>query len=208
MSGTKKPCSVPECERPVAAKGMCFSRYDASRDRGVCSQVGCALPMHARRLCSKHYSASYKTGTLPPLIPRRRQSREEKRAYWQQYARKRRSRPEIRARDNELERARRAKSPKRLIQQRKYRGLPDPTRPRPEVCEVPGCARKATILEHCHVTGAFRGWVCRRCNLFLGCLGDDLLAFDKETAALREYLVKTSLIAQFDYVDPGKPPGC
>jgi Recombination endonuclease VII len=56
---------------------------------------------------------------------------------------------------------------------RKYRGLPLPTRLMPELCER-NCGRKATALDHCHITGKFRGWLCQRCNMGLGLLGDTL----------------------------------
>lgn len=48
-----------------------------------------------------------------------------------------------------------------------------PTRPEPTHCEC--CGRKdfrALSLDHCHETGAFRGWLCGRCNLAIGKLGD------------------------------------
>lgn len=45
-------------------------------------------------------------------------------------------------------------------------------RTKPEVCEI--CRRKSTIdFDHDHVTGDFRGWICRRCNLVLGMVKDD-----------------------------------
>lgn len=50
-----------------------------------------------------------------------------------------------------------------------------PTRPEPTHCEI--CRRtskKALCLDHCHVTGLFRGWLCDLCNRGLGMLGDDL----------------------------------
>jgi len=47
---------------------------------------------------------------------------------------------------------------------RKANGLPEPTRPCPELCEVSGCGRKAACLDHNHFTGAFRGWLCQPCN--------------------------------------------
>lgn len=57
------------------------------------------------------------------------------------------------------------------------RGLPAPTRPEPAVCELCGGAnarRKALALDHCHVTGHFRGWLCIRCNAAIGALGDSI----------------------------------
>lgn len=67
---------------------------------------------------------------------------------------------------------------KQRIYSRKSRGLPEPTRPCPDVCEccgrLPG--RRALALDHDHVTGTFRGWLCGRCNTALGSLGDTLAA--------------------------------
>ena len=57
-------------------------------------------------------------------------------------------------------------------------GRPEPTRPVPDRCEC--CGRLASelvqvlSLDHCHSTGKFRGWLCVRCNLGIGSLGDNL----------------------------------
>jgi Recombination endonuclease VII len=66
----------------------------------------------------------------------------------------------------------------KTARQRKRRGMPDPTRPRPERCEAPGCTRKATDLDHCHATRQFRGWLCNNCNLDLARFGDDLMGLE------------------------------
>lgn len=61
-----------------------------------------------------------------------------------------------------------------LAHSRKAQGLPAPTRPCPERCECCGRAptAKALSLDHCHTTGAFRGWLCDKCNTALGLIGD------------------------------------
>ena len=49
-------------------------------------------------------------------------------------------------------------------------------RPRPEVCEIcggPPDPKRGMHYDHCHTTGAFRGWICRGCNLMLGNAKDD-----------------------------------
>jgi hypothetical protein len=50
-------------------------------------------------------------------------------------------------------------------------------RPRPTLCECcgspPNGGKKTLNFDHCHETGAFRGWLCMRCNTAIGKLGDN-----------------------------------
>lgn len=47
-------------------------------------------------------------------------------------------------------------------------------RPRPTACEVCGGAgRNGLVFDHCHRSGAFRGWLCDGCNIALGAVRDD-----------------------------------
>lgn len=58
---------------------------------------------------------------------------------------------------------------------RKAKGLPAPTHAAPARCECCGGLPngKGTLhLDHDHVTGRFRGWLCYRCNMGIGLLGD------------------------------------
>jgi hypothetical protein len=84
------------------------------------------------------------------------------------------------ARNAESERARaRAKN-------WKVSHLPAPTRPEPELCECCGRSnRRALALDHCHVTGEFRGWLCDACNMGLGKLGDTVEALERALAYLK-----------------------
>jgi hypothetical protein len=55
--------------------------------------------------------------------------------------------------------------------------------PPAHACQI--CRRDGpTQLDHCHTSGAFRGWLCRRCNLGLGKLGDDLASVRRAIAYL------------------------
>ena len=94
----------------------------------------------------------------------------------------RNNRDAVRARRKE----RRETDPDVLAKQRIQRGLPPPTRPCPAQCE--NCDRvfeKGKIhLDHCHDTGKFRGWLCNRCNLALGHLGDNVKGLKRAIAYL------------------------
>ena len=72
-------------------------------------------------------------------------------------------------------------------------GLPVPTRPEPVVCELcgkPNRAQKYLHLDHCHETGAFRGWLCFSCNTGLGKLGDSIEGLERAIAYLRNINVR------------------
>jgi hypothetical protein len=84
----------------------------------------------------------------------------------------------------------RQKTPKYVEKKRnwqrhvKYK-LPQPTRPCPQFCEVYGCFRSATQLDHDHATGLFRGWLCRIHNMGLGALGDNIAGLEYALDYLR-----------------------
>ena len=56
--------------------------------------------------------------------------------------------------------------------QRNSLGMPEATRPCPTNCECCGALTVRMHLDHCHVTGKFRGWLCGSCNRGIGLLGD------------------------------------
>jgi Recombination endonuclease VII len=72
---------------------------------------------------------------------------------------------------------------------RASRGQPMPARPEPEACEACG-AQESLHLDHCHASGAFRGWLCRRCNTTIGAAGDTLAALRKWSDSAQEYLLR------------------
>jgi len=64
-----------------------------------------------------------------------------------------------------------------VLRDLKNRGLPVPTRRHPEKCECCGntdVTGEKLCIDHDHETGAFRGWLCRKCNAAIGMLGDSV----------------------------------
>lgn len=58
-------------------------------------------------------------------------------------------------------------------------------RRKPVECEICGAIGKI-CFDHDHNTGAFRGWICQRCNLVLGHVKDNIELLE----ALSNYLQK------------------
>lgn len=82
----------------------------------------------------------------------------------------------------------RQQSGRQLIATRRYRGLPEPTRPCPARCELCGRPPKnhALCLDHDHETGHFRGWLCISCNRALGVFGDNVVGLQHAIAYLEK----------------------
>jgi hypothetical protein len=82
-----------------------------------------------------------------------------------------------------------ANKEKVLQHNRNYRRLPKPTRPDPGVCEccgeLPSMGAKRLSLDHDHVLGVFRGWLCGPCNTAIGKLGDCLEGVMRAVAYLQ-----------------------
>jgi hypothetical protein len=82
---------------------------------------------------------------------------------------------------------------------RKHLGIPEPTRPAPPRCEccswpVELCTHKRLNVDHDHITGAFRGWLCNGCNLSIGRLGDTVEDIQKAVEYLRRTQFEHSLV--------------
>ncbi len=71
--------------------------------------------------------------------------------------------------------------------------IPLPLRPAPaacEICEKPDVrkdgASRGLSLDHCHATGSFRGWLCFKCNVGIGKLGDTSAGLKRALAYLEK----------------------
>lgn len=53
------------------------------------------------------------------------------------------------------------------------------TRPKPDTCECCGRSHKKIVVDHCHLTMRFRGWICDDCNVALGRVQDTLTGAKK-----------------------------
>ena len=50
-----------------------------------------------------------------------------------------------------------------------------------------GKSRPYLVLDHCHDTHKFRGWLCQKCNVGLGSLGDNIEGLEKGIKYLRKF---------------------
>jgi hypothetical protein len=58
-------------------------------------------------------------------------------------------------------------------------------RPKPGACEICGSEHKKIVLDHCHHSGVFRGWICDPCNIALGNVGDSIETLERMIEYLR-----------------------
>jgi hypothetical protein len=72
------------------------------------------------------------------------------------------------------------------VQGRRLAKLVGPPATACDICRSEG----TTLLDHCHVTGKFRGWLCRECNVGLGKLGDDIAGVRRAIAYLERWLFR------------------
>ena len=114
----------------------------------------------------------------PPSKQRTEAVRKRERDYYARTQKQRRAYAKKYAKKNPAKVGRwRANNPARFNEaRRKAAGLPEPTRPCPALCERCGKPpqRRAMHLDHDHTTGRFRGWLCHKCNVGIGLLGDNI----------------------------------
>ena len=79
-------------------------------------------------------------------------------------------------------------SPEKYRARKKGYLPPSPHTPMPEDKSCQSCGKTGPLyIDHDHATGQFRGWLCNKCNIGIGMLGDDI----KILRAAVQYLEKT-----------------
>lgn len=59
--------------------------------------------------------------------------------------------------------------------------------PKSKKCDCCGLETEKMVLDHCHETLNFRGWLCTNCNMGIGKLGDDINGVKKALYYLQKY---------------------
>ena len=69
---------------------------------------------------------------------------------------------------------------------------------KPTTCEICLKQHKKIVLDHCHTSGQFRGWICDPCNIALGNVQDDVGTLYRMISYLRGELVQGHVTASND----------
>ena len=62
--------------------------------------------------------------------------------------------------------------------------------PKPKVCDCCNQESDDIVIDHCHETKEFRGWICRFCNAGIGLLKDNIEGVEKALTYLRKHYDK------------------
>lgn len=180
-----RPCSREGCARPVQGRGLCAYHYGLARTKGelpgnTCSADGCNQNCHGRGLCRDHYEEAFERGDFggPACAFEGCSKRARSKGYCKVHyitVRKQGGLGDklcavVGCNSFVLQRD---KCASHMARARRYgltnedlaeldRGVP---------CAI--CESTATSVDHCHSTGAIRGYLCTDCNLGLGKMGDD-----------------------------------
>ena len=153
-----------------------------------CSVDGCGEQLRAKGLCIKHYSAQHYAANRERMGAQTKAwyaaNRETRSAQIRAWAvanrpRKRAANARWRAKNKDKGRVAAREYSAKLGG---YRPPSSATRPEAATCECCGGAQSAGMsmcLDHCHVTGAFRGWLCISCNTAIGKLGDNVAGLQR-----------------------------
>lgn len=178
---TNRTCSVGDCERKVLARGWCSAHYERWRQHGdvesdvpirryaaeSCVVPGCDEDRRAREWCMAHYKRWWKTGDVNVARPVNKVGRQcrlqgcdrtvNARGYCSAHYRKVRLYGITVEQIEALEAGR-------------------------VECEICGC--QASDVDHCHVSGETRGFLCNPCNRLLAAARDDVSVLKSAAAYL------------------------
>jgi len=70
--------------------------------------------------------------------------------------------------------------------------------PRPKYCECCGTETDKLVYDHDHQTGKFRGYLCRKCNLAIGHIGDDIESLSRALNYLKGKKFNGGLIQRYN----------
>lgn len=68
----------------------------------------------------------------------------------------------------------------KVIRKKLHKAHPEPS----SSCQICGCTDRKLVLDHCHSTNSFRGWLCNGCNIGLGFLGDNVKSLERAISYL------------------------
>jgi hypothetical protein len=165
-------CSVDGCgRRKTTRAGLCTKHYKAEKRRAAgipARAAGHDAPAYFRRLRyglepAQHAALLVAQGGRPA------RQREIQAAY------KARNLDKVKARNRAHAKAFAAANPEKVRQnRRRWAGIVDATgERRVGLCEICQLHCDPLFLDHDHVTGRSRGWLCERCNTGLGRFLDD-----------------------------------
>ena len=60
--------------------------------------------------------------------------------------------------------------------------------PKPDTCQLCGDPERKLVLDHCHHTETFRGWICARCNRGIGSFSDNISNLEQAILYLQNHL--------------------
>jgi hypothetical protein len=78
---------------------------------------------------------------------------------------------------------------KKLVEIRKNLKLKNPP-PLPGVCPICELHTDNWILDHCHFSNEFRGYICNSCNLGIGRFNDDVRLLENAIAYLKQNFIE------------------
>lgn len=161
------PCSVDACDRPQLARLLCKKHYDAARRAGQIPGKPCSLcdlPVQARGFCNRHYAEARNRGDFGTR------------------------KCAVEGCDRAFSSGLYCATHATVAQTYGLTTEQMSTLKRGVPCEACG-DRLANRVDHDHVTGEFRGFLCHGCNAAEGLLGTP-----ERAISLSAYMRKHALV--------------